>query len=385
MRKLQIAHLEDNPDDAFLVERTLAKHGIEAEITAVSNPDKFIAALSRGELDFILVDGGLPGFAGRAAMAAARRHCPTVPLIVVSGCSDEGQAMNSLSSGASDYVLKDHLWQLPIAIRRWRKLAEAEERTARFDKPNREIRPSTETAEELEVFSDWVSHDLREPLRAIDGILTALAEDYQAQLDATGQSYIERARAGAARLTELIDGLLRLSRFGSVGLETSKVNLGAMAREIMERHKSVAPERRVELVVEGDLEVEGDPNLLGALMENLLSNAWKYTSKREMARITVGASLQPDGESACFVKDNGAGFDTRRAERIFTPFQRFHREEDFPGTGIGLSIAQRIVHRHGGRIWAEAAPGEGATFFFTLRVDAPVLAGQATPAHGGEV
>ena len=230
------------------------------------------------------------------------------------------------------------------------------------------------TTRELDAFSYSVSHDLRAPLRRIASFSEILIEDHAAQLDSTGLDYLKRVRAATERMSDLIDALLSLSRASRTELQRRPVNLGVLARDILADLSSADPERDVETVIE-DLPATGDTQLLTVLLQNLLSNAWKFTAGRAPARIHVG-STGTDDSRTYFVADNGAGFDTRYAAKLFVPFQRLHSGEEFQGTGIGLAIVARIIARHGGRAWAESAPGEGATFYFTL---SPADSSQSTP------
>jgi len=218
---------------------------------------------------------------------------------------------------------------------------------------------------ELEAFSYSVAHDLRSPLRAIDGFSQALLEDYGPKLEGDGRDYLQRVRASAQHMAELIDDLLTLSRVTRAEMRRERVDVSDLARTIMARLQTVAPERRVEVVIPDGLAGSGDPGLLGVVLENLLGNAWKFTSKRKEARIEVGATHQ-DGAKAFFVRDDGAGFDMAYASRLFGVFQRLHHVNEFEGTGIGLATVQRIVKRHGGRVWATGEIDRGATFYFTL-------------------
>jgi light-regulated signal transduction histidine kinase (bacteriophytochrome) len=231
----------------------------------------------------------------------------------------------------------------------------------RVEQRTAELEASTR---ELDAFAYSVSHDLRAPLRAVAGFSEILLEDHAAQLDSTGLDYLKRVCTAADRMSGLIDALLDLSRAGRAELLRRPVNLGDLARDILADISSTEPERDVQIVVE-DLPVTGDKHLLTLLLQNLISNAWKFTSGRVPARIHVG-SLGTDEARTYFVADNGAGFDPRYAAKLFVPFQRLHSADDFPGTGIGLAIVARIAARHGGRAWASSAPDEGATFYFTL-------------------
>jgi light-regulated signal transduction histidine kinase (bacteriophytochrome) len=219
--------------------------------------------------------------------------------------------------------------------------------------------------QELEAFSYSVSHDLRAPLRSIDGFSQALVEDYAARLDEHGREYLHRIREAAQRMGRLIDGMLSLSRVTRAVLAREPVPLSAEARAIAAELKRSDPARQVEFVIAPGVIADGDGRLLRIVLENLLGNAWKFTAKTRDARIEFGTTR--DGERPTyFVRDNGAGFDMKYAEKLFRAFQRLHSADEFPGTGIGLATVQRIIHRHGGRVWAEAEEQRGATFYFTL-------------------
>ncbi|MEX2535584.1 MAG: ATP-binding protein [Trueperaceae bacterium] len=220
-------------------------------------------------------------------------------------------------------------------------------------------------SEELESITYSISHDLRAPLRGLDGFSQALLEDYGDVLDETGKSYLRRVRTGAQLIGELIDNLLDLSRLSYVQMRREEVNLSEVAGRIADRLRESSPEREMEFLIPQGIMAQGDANMLAVVLENLLSNAWKFTSKEERARIEFGANLE-DGETTYFVRDNGVGFDMRYSGRLFAPFQRLHPNREFEGTGVGLATVRRIVRRHGGRVRAEAQVGQGATFFFTL-------------------
>jgi signal transduction histidine kinase len=218
---------------------------------------------------------------------------------------------------------------------------------------------------ELESFSYSVSHDLRAPLRSIDGFSQALAEDYGDKLDSAGLDHLQRVRRAAQHMSGLIDDMLSLSRVTRSTMRKEKLDLSALARSVAEELQREQPERRVEFLIADGLTVEGDSQLLRIALENLLGNAWKYTSRHERARIEVGRHSS-NGHAVLFVKDDGAGFDQKYSERLFGAFQRLHGVKEFPGTGIGLATVQRIIRRHGGTIWAEGAVEKGATFYFTV-------------------
>ncbi len=218
---------------------------------------------------------------------------------------------------------------------------------------------------ELESFSYSVSHDLRVPLRGVDGFSQALLEDYEEKLDEEGKDYLNRIRAAARRMGYLIDDLLKLSRLTRVEMRFETTNLSVLAGKVFKEITQLKSERDVEFSITPDLIVSGDPNLLMVLFENLLENAWKFTGKKEKAKIDFGFKIL-EGEKVYFIRDNGVGFDMKYSNKLFGAFQRLHKITDFPGTGIGLATVQRIIHRHGGRIWAESKVGEGAVFYFIL-------------------
>ena len=225
---------------------------------------------------------------------------------------------------------------------------------------------SLETAnKELEAFSYSVSHDLRSPLRAIDGFSRIVLEDYANRLDAEGRNYLERIRAASQRMGHLIDDLLQLSRHTRSEMHRTQVDLSTLARALAEELQKTEPERRVEFVITPNLVANADASLLRVVLENLLGNAWKFTGKQAAPKIEFGRTTR-EGAPAYFVRDNGAGFDMTYAHKLFGAFQRLHTTDDFPGTGIGLATVQRIIHRHGGRLWAEAEINRGATFYFSL-------------------
>ena len=218
---------------------------------------------------------------------------------------------------------------------------------------------------ELEAFSYSVSHDLRAPLRSIDGFSHVLLEDYSDQLPEEGRNYLERVRAAAQRMAVLIDDLLNLSRVTRTALQRRFINLSKMAKEILHGLRESNPDRHVRFSIAPDLMVDADPQLMHIVLENLLSNAWKFTSKQEQTTIEFGQKAHAK-ERTFYVRDNGVGFDMAYSNKLFGVFQRLHSVSEFPGTGVGLATVQRIISIHGGHIWVESAEGKGATFYFTL-------------------
>jgi len=235
-----------------------------------------------------------------------------------------------------------------------------EDRTRQLEAANRE----------LESFSYSVSHDLRAPIRHIASFTELLAQELGTTTP-TAQRHLERIRGAARRMQALTGDLLELATIGRKPMARKTLDLSAVADDIIANLRAADADRQATIIVERDLHVAGDPGLMRVVVENLLSNAWKYTSRRAHALIEVGAATQPDGSRAIFVRDNGTGFDMAYAGKLFAPFQRLHSEGEFEGSGVGLATVQRVVHRHGGRVWAEATPDAGATFYFTLSDPSP--------------
>ena len=250
-----------------------------------------------------------------------------------------------------------------------RKRAEKEFQTLNEELERRVVARTAEHAAvnaELEAFSYSVSHDLRAPLRSMEGFSQALLEDYSDILDDQGKNYLHRIASACIRLAHLIDELLELSRVSRSEMHRAPVNLSTMAQVIAKELQETDSHRHVEFLIKEGLVVHGDSRLIRSMMENLIGNAWKYTSKHPRAHIEVGSTSPGDGRVVYFVKDDGAGFEMEYVNKLFGAFQRLHDANEFPGTGVGLATVQRIIHRHGGTVWAEGRPEEGATFYFTL-------------------
>ena len=229
------------------------------------------------------------------------------------------------------------------------------ERTAQLETSNRE----------LEAFAYSVSHDLRSPLRSIEGFSLALLEDYNSKLDETGRGYLSRVRNATMRMGQLIDDLLKLSRVTRSEMTREQVDLSAIVRGIADALGRQHPERPAEFIIADGLTTDGDARLLTVMLENLLTNAWKFSEKTPRSVIEFGAA-RVDGAERFYVKDNGVGFDMAFADKLFNPFQRLHKESEFTGTGIGLATVKRIVTRHGGQVWIESEKDKGTTVYFTL-------------------
>ena len=283
----------------------------------------------------------------------------------------------AMVSGENDYSVRvqisgeGELRLLAIAFNKMLSTIEARDLALRTINEKLEVRVSERTAElvlankELESFAYTVSHDLRAPLRAIDGFSQILLDDYHDLLDADGRKFLQSVKQGSRDMNGLIDGLLMLSRSIRGELHRDVLDLSTMARDIIAANRVEEPGRVVECEIMQDITAIGDSRLLKTMLENLLGNAWKYTRTTPEAKIVFATEVK-DGETVYFIKDNGAGFDMAYADKLFQPFQRLHRAGEFAGTGIGLATVQRIVHRHSGRIWADSVVGKGATFFFTI-------------------
>jgi signal transduction histidine kinase len=349
--------LADGNQDMQTYLARLLRRSYDVEVTG-DGKAALEAALERPP-DIMVLDAMLPLRDGLEMLEELRTDERTrlIPIILLSARGGEDAALEGLDAGADDYLVKPFSGKALLARVR-SSLALARLRKESADK-------LAEANRELEAFSYSVSHDLRAPLRGIDGFSKALLTDYAGVLDDQGRRYLERIRAGTTRMGQLIDDLLELSRITRAAMSRQRVDLASITRRILSDLAIRDPERHVDARVPDELVGDGDPRLLMVLLENLLGNAWKFTSKRAAAHIEVGSELR-DGKTVFFVRDDGAGFDMAYASKLFAPFQRLHSAAEFHGTGVGLATVERVVSRHGGRIWAESAPNQGATFFFTL-------------------
>jgi two-component system, NtrC family, sensor kinase len=359
------------------------------ELVLARSGEEALELLSVQPVDCVLLDLMMPGIGGRETCQRVK-NTPSmrdIPIVLLTAVEDRQTMIQGLGAGADDYIAKSSdfdVLRARVLAQIRRKQFEDENRTIReqllrTEFESMEARTAREVAEaraalveelqakneELDSFSYSVAHDLRAPLRSLDGFSLALLEDYGDKLDESGREYLKFIRESAQQMATLIDDLLALSRVTRSEFRREAVDLTEIARQIGARLQETDPDRRVEFVVADDLCVRGDNNLLALVLENLIGNAWKYSSKRPVARIEVG-SVKRKGQPAFFVRDNGAGFDMAYASKLFGVFQRLHSAREFEGTGIGLATVQRIVRRHGGRIWGEGKVDGGATFYFTL-------------------
>ncbi len=344
--------------------------------------------LAAQPVDCVLLDLIMPGLGGETTCRQIKgaQGIREIPVILLTALEDHETMIRGLEAGADDYISKSSdftVLKARVLAQIRRKQFEDETRQIREpllqrDAEAAEARVARQLAEtraafaeelrrknaELETFSYSVSHDLRAPLRSIDGFSQALIEDHSSQLDEAGHAHLRRIRAAAHRMAQLIEDLINLSRIDRAEMVRAPVHLSAMAHRIVERLETSERGRPTTFVVQSGVFAQVDPHLIEIVLENLLGNAWKFTRKADMPRIEFG-SVEENGMTTFFVKDNGARFDPAYAHKLFAPFQRLHTDKEFPGTGIGLATVRRIVERHGGRVWAEAAVGHGAVFRWT--------------------
>jgi signal transduction histidine kinase len=359
-RKSRVLLVDDNSDMREYVARLL---GGNYEVHSVADGQAALESVASNRPDLVLTDVMMPGLDGFGLLRALRANPVTtqLPVILLSARAGEDSAVEGLEAGADDYLIKPFsARELSARVRTHLELARARRQWAEH---------LEQANQELEAFSYSVSHDLRAPLRAIDGFSRVVLARNAHQLDEQGKGYLLRVRAAAARMSELIDELLNLSRVSRVPIRRQSVDLSAIARTVAFGLQEHNAERRVEVTVEEGLHAQVDPRLLQIVFENLLGNSWKFTARRADAKVRVGQLTGRD-VATYFVQDNGAGFDAAYKHRLFQPFQRLHSDSDFRGSGVGLAIVHRIVARHGGAIWAEGLENHGATFYFTLSENA---------------
>jgi two-component system sensor histidine kinase/response regulator len=367
---VNILIVDDDATKRFALKTILAPLG-ETVVEASSGADG-LRQLLRQEFAVILLDVRMPVMDGfeTAQLIRQRPRSELTPIIFVTALDQAETDMGrGYDLGAVDFVFAPvvpailrakvavfvELYRAQQELRRYRSRLETlvEERTTALTAINRE----------LEAFSYSVSHDLRAPLLAFDGLSKSMLEEYGDRLDKRGKDNLKRMRGASQRMTSVFNGLQDLFRLTSGEVHREQIDVTALSKEIVKEIKAGAPEVKFE-IAQG-MSVLGDPRLVRILLSTLLNNAWKFTRVKPSPRVEVGTEMV-DGETRIFVRDNGVGFDMIYAHRLFGAFQRLHSQSEFPGAGIGLATARRIVNRHGGRIWAEGAQGEGATFYFVI-------------------
>ena len=345
--------------------------------TGFTSAKQALARLRPGEHDLLLTDLMMPELDGIELIRSARETDPELAGVVMTGHGTIDTAVAAMQVGALDYVLKPFKLNVILTV----IVRALDIRRLRIENAALQQREREQAAElaaayrDLESFAYSVSHDLRSPLRAINGFMEIFMEEFGNTVSGEPRSHLEQVRAGGARMDRLIEDLLKFCRFSRVPLTRQRVDLDSIVRRVAADLQAREPARAVHVEI-GELPaVAGDPSLLEQVVVNLLSNAFKFTRHQPKARISVGSFAAADPANAgaqervYFVRDNGAGFDMKYADKLFGVFQRLHSQDQFEGTGVGLSIVQRVLLRHGGRIWAESAPGHGATFSFVLQVE----------------
>lgn len=369
---VDILLVDDDPKKRFVIKTILEPLG-ENVVEASSGADA-LRQLLRQEFAVILLDVRMPVMDGfeTAQLIRQRPRSELTPIIFVTALDQAETDMGrGYELGAVDFVFAPvvpailrakvgvfvDLYRAQQELRRYRMQLEelVEERTTALTAINRE----------LEAFSYSVSHDLRAPLLAFDGLSQALLDDYGTQLDSRAKDYLNRMSRASRRMGSVFDGLQSLFHVTSGDIRKERIDISRMAAEIIEELRASNPDREVSVNIASDLAVTGDVRLVRILLGNLIGNAWKFTSTKPNATIDIGHEVV-DGEDRHFVRDNGVGFDMLYSHKLFGAFQRLHSQSEFPGSGIGLATVRRIVNRHGGRAWAEGALGEGATFYFVL-------------------
>jgi signal transduction histidine kinase len=379
--RVNVLLVDDQPANLLALEAMLQDLG--QNLVKAGSGREALKWLLSNDCAVILLDVKMPDMDGfeTAELIRQRDRSRHTPIIFLTAADrTHTHAVRGYAIGAVDYLVKPVVPEFvrsKVAVfvelaKTAELLRQQTERLRASEQEARELADARATLvadleqknREMETFSYTVSHDLRAPLRRIDSFGRALAETQAERLDDEGRRYLARIRSCSQDMAQLIDAVLYLSRVARADLRRQEVDLSALAHAIIERLRE-SDDRSVDVRIRPALVAEGDGQLLRIALENLLDNAWKFTRHQPEPRIELGVTYLP-GEPAYFVRDNGAGFDMSYAERLFTPFQRLHLSSEFPGTGIGLATVQRIVYRHGGRIWAEGSVGQGATFLFTL-------------------
>jgi len=340
---------------------------LDVDIIPVETGTAALAGCAKHNVILILIEESLPGRENAALVERLREGETTrlVPVIFLSSSEEDPvQFEDGYHQWGVDFLVRPYNPEILLGKARFfLELARHEDRLKRLTE--KQTAKWRECSRELDAFTHSVSHDLRAPLRSIDGFSQAFVEDYGHRVDKMGLDYLERVRAAAKNMNRLIDDLMGFSRLTRIDPHEVTVDLSSMSREIIEDLGENEPDRQMEVEIEDGLRVKGDPTLLRSALQNLLENSWKFTSNRKRGRIQVGRR-DTEESTTFFVRDNGAGFDMAYADRLFGVGERLHTPEEFPGTGIGLAAVKRVIEKHGGRVWGESELGQGATFTFTL-------------------
>ncbi len=373
--------VDDHQDNIELVSQILEQN---YQILSANNGADSLTLAEKEQPDLILLDVMMPEMNGYQVLNKLLGNEKTlhIPVIFLTAHYTEAdRIVTGLELGAFDYItkpIKDEILLAKVGVATRVKRAEdvnlqqkiiLEKKIDEISNAQAALRASNlkldRSNKELAAFSYSVSHDLRAPLRGIAGFSQILLEDNEDQLDEQGKEYLQRLCRGVERMDNLISHLLSLSQLSNNALNRRSVNLSEVAKSILKQLQEDNPKRQLEISIKSDITADADPVLINSMLTNLLDNAWKYTEKKEQTHIEFDQT-QIENETVFYIKDNGAGFDMKHSDKLFTPFQRLHSKHEFLGTGIGLTTVQRIIHRHGGRVWAESKENQGATFFFTL-------------------
>jgi len=343
-----------------------------------TNGEAGLAALQQGHFDLLLADLMMPGMNGIALLRAGLQIDPTPVGIIMTGEGTIGTAVEAMKSGAMDYILKPFKLSVVLPVlARGLEMRRLRMENAALERRVREHAAELEAANrELDAFARSASHDLRSPLNAVLGFTSLLLSNRGPQMTDQQQDWLTQVQRSGDRMLQLIDDLMRLSYAGRQALNLQPVDLAALVQGVVADQRQQQPQRQVALHIGALPQVVADASLLRQVFVNLLSNAFKFTRNTEQAAVSIGFQQGPEG-GVFFVRDNGIGFDAAHADRLFGAFQRLHRADEFEGSGVGLSIVERVVRRHGGRIWAESTPGQGAVFYFTLGLGEPQAAAAA--------
>jgi two-component system sensor histidine kinase/response regulator len=396
-KPVKILIVDDQTENLLSAEAVLESLG--QEIVRAQSGREALRHLLTDDFAVILLDVMMPDMDGfeTAELIRERERSRATPIIFVTALGkSEEYIFHGYDVGAVDYLTKPIVPEIlrskvAVFVELARKSAQLKEHAELLEQKNRELQDAnaqlreadeeigrlnkhlerrvvelSDLNRELDAFGYTVSHDLRAPMIRIDGFTRALEEHCGQHLDEQARLYIHRVRSSSQRMCQLVDDLLNFSRVSRLDLKPQFVDLSEMARSIAGELQSREPGRNVDFVIAPRLAITGDPALLRIVLINLFENAWKFTRKRETAQIEFGITYQ-DGMDAFFLKDDGAGFDPKYREKLFRPFERLHPTAEFEGTGIGLATVERIVRRHGGRVWAEGAVDRGATFYFTMQ------------------
>jgi len=363
--KARLLIADDEPAQLRALCDTLQDQGYD--VLGCASGAQALAALQRAPFDLLLADLMMPGMSGIELLRAALTIDPTLVGIIMTGEGTIGTAVEAMQSGALDYILKPFKLSavLPVLGRALTMRRLRRENAALQQRVHEHAAELESTNRELDAFTRSASHDLRSPLNAVLGFSSLLVAELGPKVAVEQRNWMVQVEQAARQMSELIDALMRLSHVGKQTLNVQKVDVGELVRGVVDELRQAHPQRSVTVRI-GELpEATADLQLLRQVFVNLLSNAFKYTRRVADAEIEVRAE-QRGPERVFSVRDNGPGFDMTRAERLFHAFQRLHTLDEFEGSGVGLSIVQRVVQRHGGRVWAQSAPGAGASFFFTL-------------------